>query len=348
MALLQVNAVRNLAEMPSPEQVQEINAGLDEITAYIEASRAPAAGSFNLFFSTLPLLILILSNAIIIFMIYRRFLKPFQNLEIFAENIARGNWEIPLEYQRVDYFGKFTWAFDNMRNELKQSKERERAAIEANKLVISTLSHDIKTPVSTIRAYAEALDSGIIKTAEQSKKYTTTIMRKADEIAQRSNDLLLHAVSELDKLEVNLSDIRLDIELRKALSIYEFSKLDVQIQDEPWPTVSVRADAFRLEQIIENIMRNAEKYAPGRMDISLHQEADYACISFRDYGAGIPDQDLPFVRHKFYRGSNSKAKEGAGLGLFIVSELMQKMNGKVELQNHTSGLTVQLFFALDS
>lgn len=73
----------------------------------------------------------------------------------FAENIAQGNFDVPLKYERCNYFGAFTWAFDSMRKEIIKARAAEREAVENNKTVIATLSHDIKTPVASIRAYAE-------------------------------------------------------------------------------------------------------------------------------------------------------------------------------------------------
>lgn len=92
---------------------------------------------------------------------YVSVIRPFRKLSDFAERVGGGDLDIPLEYERGNYFGKFTWAFDNMREEIKKSRAREKEAVENNKTVIASLSHDIKTPVSTIRAYAEALDMGM-------------------------------------------------------------------------------------------------------------------------------------------------------------------------------------------
>lgn len=79
--------------------------------------------------------------------IYFAVLRPFDKLKGFAENIAQGNFDVPLKYERSNYFGKFTWAFDSMRNEITKSRQCEKEAVENNKTVIATLSHDIKTPI---------------------------------------------------------------------------------------------------------------------------------------------------------------------------------------------------------
>ena len=78
--------------------------------------------------------------------------RPFHKLSDFAERVAAGDLDLPLKYERTNYFGKFTWAFDSMRKEIQRARSCEREAIENNKTVIASLSHDIKTPVATVRA----------------------------------------------------------------------------------------------------------------------------------------------------------------------------------------------------
>ena len=105
-------------------------------------------------------------------------LRPFEKLSHFADEIASGNFDLPLKYERSNYFGKFTWGFDRMRCEISNARAREKAAIENNKTVIASLSHDIKTPVASVRAYAEALDMGMAQNAAQRAEYPNMRMQK--------------------------------------------------------------------------------------------------------------------------------------------------------------------------
>ena len=92
----------------------------------------------------------------------------------------------------------------------------------------------------------------------------------------------------------------------------------------------------------ENIINNAEKYAKTQIDIFFTQEEENIVLHFRDYGGGIPDENMPFVFDKFYRGSNCGSEQGSGLGLYIVKYIVEKMGGRVLLQNHKDGLEVKL------
>ena len=103
----------------------------------------------------------------------------------------------------------------------------------------------------------------------------------------------------------------------------------------------ISADEKRLMQLTENILNNAAKYGEMPVDITIRQkDNDTVQINFKDYGNGMKDEDIPFALDKFYRGKNSADKPGAGLGLYIVKYITNKMNGEVRLYNHVDGLEV--------
>ncbi len=267
--------------------------------------------------------------------IYVSVLRPFDKLQHFADSIAKGNFDIPLKYERKNYFGKFTWAFDSMRNEITKARQCEKEAIENNKTVIATLSHDIKTPIASIRAYVEGLQANMDSTPEKRNKYLSVIMRKCDEVAKLTNDLFLHSLSDLDKLKINSEKLELCSFVERVVLEIADEHNDV-IFEKPEFEAFISADKNRLTQIIENIINNSRKYAKTKVDIKLTQADDSVNIHFTDYGKGIPDSDMPFIFDKFYRGKNVEGEQGSGLGLYIVKYLVEKMNGKVLLHNHTN------------
>lgn len=275
--------------------------------------------------------------------IYIAILRPFEKMKVFAEKIAQGNFELSLNYERSNYFGEFTWAFDSMRREITKARSCEREAVENNKTVIATLSHDIKTPISSIRAYAEGLEANLEGTHEKRVKYLSVIMRKCDEVSRLTNDLFLHSLSDLDKLKISMEKLELSSLLEKTINEIAAEQGDVHFQ-KPEFLVWVNADQNRLLQVTENLINNARKYAKSDIDISMTRMDDLTEIHFRDYGNGIPDEDMPFIFDKFYRGKNCGREQGSGLGLYIVKYVMEKMGGKILLHNHRNGLeaTVQL------
>ena len=278
--------------------------------------------------------------------LWQTILKPFHKLTDFAERLATGDMEIPLEYERTNYFGKFTWAFDSMRREIIRARECEREAIENNKTVIASLSHDIKTPVASIRAYAEALDMGMDGNAEKRQKYISTILSKCDEVSELTEDMFVHSLSDLDKLTMRPELMEPVGFMEKALAELDAGRGDINF-DKPLYSLQIKADSKRLEQLIGNLINNSRKYAKTQIDVSIKRLADRAEITVSDHGGGIPDEDLPFVFNKFYRGKNCGDENGAGLGLYIVRYIAVQSGGEVKLKNTGDGLAVTVSLPID-
>lgn len=263
---------------------------------------------------------------------YVSVIRPFRKLTDFAERVGGGNLDIPLEYERSNYFGKFTWAFDNMREEIKKARACEKEAIENNKTVIASLSHDIKTPVSTIRAYAEALEMGMDADPEKHQKYVETILKKCDEVKNFTEEMLTHSLTELQHLKMSPETFEICSfaeEIIKDLQA-EYNDIACHLPDEK---LCVYADKNRMAQVLENLVSNSRKYARTKIDVTVRKESGSSVILVRDFGPGIPDEELPFVFGKFYRGKTTSSESGAGLGLFIVKYIVEQSGGKVSLRN---------------
>lgn len=280
--------------------------------------------------------------------IYILMLRPFGKLEDFAADIAAGNLDRDLKYNRVNMFGEFTWAFDHMRREIKKARQCEQEAVENNKTVIATLSHDIKTPIASIRAYSEALSENMDTTPERRNRYIDVITRKCDEVARITDDMFIHSLHDLDKLIIKKESVEIDRVITDTVEAMAGGRSDI-VMREIKPGTIANADAGRIAQVIENIINNARKYAKSNIYIDTEITCG-ACpeyvLKIKDEGNGIPPEDMPFIFEKFYRGTNHGDEPGAGLGLFIVQYVMQQTNGRVELVNHDDGLCVLLCFPM--
>lgn len=329
--IVAVNELEQLAKTGDTVKLTEKSAALQE-SLRSSGSTVPADRS-SLYFGIVCVLYIIIVFAYIYFWV----LMPFDKMKIFAKEIAQGNFEIPLRYERSNYFGDFTWAFDSMRNEIKKARSCEKEAVENNKTIIATLSHDIKTPIASIRAYAEGLEANMDNSVLKRQKYISVIMKKCDEVSRLTNDLFLHSVSDLDKLKISLSHFELCTFLNEAVTGFSDGKDDIRLIL-PDKKIIVPADKNRLAQVCGNIVNNARKYAKTEIDISVILEEENVKVLFRDYGSGIPDNDMPFIFNKFYRGKNCGSEQGSGLGLYIVDYIVRRMDGKVMLNNYKNGL----------
>lgn len=336
LALVSLNEIEQLAK-------SDLNAMSEKIAALRESLRfLPHQTSFA---SPFPLLILcfvcIICLAIAFVFLYFSILHPFDKLEHFAAEISAGNFDLPLNYERSNYFGAFTWAFDNMRREITRARAGERESINNNKTVIATLSHDIKTPIASIRAYAEGLEAGLYDSPEKRAKYLDIIMKKCDEVSRLTDDLFLHSLTNLDKLKISSKKIDLNALLKENLAEIAGDRNDLYFTSPPLP-IFVLADENRLIQVMENLINNARKYAKTKIDISLHSFEEGAELIVKDYGKGIPDEDMPFIFQKFYRGKNCEKEEGAGLGLYIVKYIIDQLGGTISVCNWGRGLKVRI------
>lgn len=277
--------------------------------------------------------------------LYVKILQPFYKLEDYAGRIAKGDLDVAFDYERTNFFGAFTWAFDHMRKEILTAKKNEAQAVQENKTIIATLSHDIKTPIASIRAYAEGMEANLAADYETRERYLRVIMRKCDEVSRLVNDLVLHSLSELERLEIKEQKVNMADLLRETVQDLEHSSISLK---EPIPEVFVFADEKRMAQALFNILENAGKYAPeSEVDVwAIEEETRYE-IHIRDHGSGICPEDMPFVNRKFYRGKNVENKPGSGLGLYIVDYIMEKMHGGMVLENHANGLEVCLWLPLE-
>lgn len=329
--IMAANETQQLILMGETEQAAE---KAEELRESIRRSDA----EYHTDSRTVTMCIIGLSFVTVIFgYVYFAILRPFDKMKDFAQKIAQGNFDVPLDYERSNYFGAFTWAFDSMRREITKARSCEREAIDNNKTVIATLSHDIKTPIASIRAYAEGLEANMDGTPEKRKKYLGVIMKKCDEVSRLTNDLFLHSLSDLEKLKINPEKFELCGFLASTVGEIAAEQNDVNFK-KPDFSAEVCADKNRLVQITENLINNARKYAKSEIDVFITQSEGNAQIHFRDYGRGIPDEDMPFIFDKFYRGRNCGNEQGSGLGLYIVKYIAEKMGGNVLLHNHSDGL----------
>ena len=320
--------------------------------------------------------LLVLGYALIL-VVYRFEIKPVSEMENFASEIAKGNLDVPLPIHKNNMFGNFTESFDIMREELKASKERELEAEKAKREMVAELSHDLKTPVATIRATCEVLDLIYRKDIE---KLENELKAKADNFNDTDKE---EAEQRLSGLKSNLEKIgyiynKSDMINELVGSVFRATLDDMQeiktepkenesvtiesyfeglkeygniIMDNHIPECLVYMDKLRMEQVIDNIVGNSYKYAGTDIHVSFDEtemvlpgngnKASFIKITIRDAGPGVSEDDLPLLTEKFHRGSNAADKQGYGLGLYLANHYMEKQGGGMEYYND-NGFVVEL------
>ncbi len=267
-------------------------------------------------------------------------IRPFRKLKGFAERIASGNLDIPLEMDKRNLFGAFTESFDIMRSELKKARIAEAQANASKKELVAKLSHDIKTPVASIKAVSEV---GLaVATNEKEKENYTHIIGKVDQINTLVTNLFTATLEELQQLTVTPTNI----DSNQVKTLIENADYMHRATVPNMPECLVYADGLRLQQVFDNIFANSYKYAKTDIIVTTQKADNYIVIGIEDYGGGALPEELPVLKEKFKRGSNAKNTEGAGLGLYISDYFMREMQGELNIENGEHGLKVTITLAL--
>jgi len=279
---------------------------------------------------------------IIGFVVYLYFvvLQPFQRLESFAKQVAAGNLDVPLKMDKHNLFGAFTESFDLMRSELHKARESERAANKSKKELVAKLSHDIKTPVASIKAVTELMH--VLAKNHKEKERLETISTKAEQINALITDMFHATLEELKALPVNVQELASP----KLTEILRRSDYNGKLKPFSIPNALIVGDPLRIEQVFDNIIMNAYKYAKTEIEVKAYFKDEYLIIEIIDFGSGVPAEEVPFLLQKFYRGAAAAEEKGYGLGLHISNYLVEQMGGALEVDNHEDGFLVRIALKL--
>ena len=288
--------------------------------------------------SRLPLYINILLlgmmivTIIVLMYVYHKVLKPFQDMSNLSYELAKGNLSMPVKEEKSKLFGRFLWGMDMLREKLEETKEKELAFQKERKALILSLSHDIKTPLSSIELYSKALSEDLYDTQERKDKAYQGIARNVKEIKGYVNEIVTASREDFLNLEVRTGEYYIS-EVMKATESYYKDKLSVvhtEFQVEEISECLVKGDKDRMVEVLQNVMENAIKYGDGKkIRISFGEEEDCKLIQIENSGCSLKKEELPNLFDSFYRGSNSTGRKGSGLGLYICRTLMRKMDGEI-------------------
>lgn len=306
--------------------VEEINGKLYRIEYEVEA------GHEILWYMNGALLIMMLLSLIVLFYVGNKVLKPFHDMSNLSLELAKGNLSVPIKEEKSKLFGRFLWGMDMLREKLEDNKEKELEFQKDRKTLILSLSHDIKTPLSSIELYSKALSENLYDTKEKQEEALQGIARNVKEIKKYVNEIVTASREDFLNLEVEQGELYLSA-IIKATEVYYRDKLSVvhtEFVIESYDDCLLRGDKNRLIEVLQNIMENAIKYGDGqRIRISSEDEEDCKLIHIENTGCNLKEEELPNLFDSFYRGSNSHGVKGNGLGLYICKTLMRKMDGEV-------------------
>lgn len=287
-----------------------------------------------------------------------KIIKPMNEISHSSRRIIEGNYdyEVVRTFEsnvKENEIGDLIYSFELMRDELKEKQIREESLKQSQQELISCISHDLRTPISTIKAYVEALRDGIAKTPEQRSQYTQIILEKVNLLTNMINDLLEYSNAQLNQLKMNLKEIyfgdyyktlieELSVICERKHVIFHASLLEEN------PLVVM--DSKRITEVFYNLLENSMKY---RSDEPLEIKIEVAIINkhirirFMDNGIGIHEADLSRVFERFYRAEKSRTSSvpGSGLGLSICKYIVERHHGEIYCKSNRGceiGFTIPL------
>lgn len=273
-----------------------------------------------------------------------RILAPFEKLTTVPYELSKGNLTSPVKETPNRFFGKFIWGIDLLRENIENNKSRELNLQKEKKTLLLSLSHDIKTPLSTIKLYSKALSKGLYTDKEKQIEIAENINSKADEIESYVSQIIRASNEDFLQLDVKNDEFYLS-ELVNSITDYYTEKLalvHIDFSVNEYSNCLISGDSDRSVEVLQNVIENAVKYGDGKtIKILFRQEEDCQLITVKNSGCTLPDTEILHIFDSFWRGSNSDNQNGSGLGLYICRQLMRKMNGEIfaELEDDFMNVT---------
>lgn len=284
------------------------------------------------------IVVLILSACLLVVWIYRGVIGPLKKMQAATENIKEGNLDFELCPEADDELGQLCMDLEDMRKRLKSNAEEKVEFDRENKELISNISHDLKTPVTAIKGYAEGIMDGVADTPEKMNKYIRTIYDKANDMDRLINELTTYSGIDNNRIpytfrRINVADYFGDCVEEVGLDL-ESKNIQLNYDDLVEPSTQIIADPEQLKRVINNIIGNSVKYMDkeqGVIDIRILDEVDSIRVEIEDNGMGIAAKDLPSVFERFYRtdASRNSSKGGSGIGLSIVKKIIEDHGGYI-------------------
>ena len=257
---------------------------------------------------------------------------PFGRLNDVPKELARGNLAVPIPEEKSRLFGKFTWGVNLLRESIENSRKKEITMQRDKKLLLLSLSHDIKTPLSAIKLNAKALAKGLYKNEEKRRAAAESINTRADEIERFVSEITKAASEDFMSFEVTLGEEFLSVIITKIYARYapQLSMSGTELLLQKYDDCILSCDPDRLAECLQNLIENAIKYGDGRqIEISFDKMDGCELITVSNTGCTLEAKELPQIFESFHRGNNADSVQGNGLGLFICRRLMGLMNGEV-------------------
>jgi signal transduction histidine kinase len=292
------------------------------------------AGVFTVGFFVLSFLLM---NGWVSYRFTRSIIAPVSRLRDAAVKISEGDLSGGIAEEGEGEVRELSRTLELMRIKLKESLYLQQKYDDNRRFLVSSISHDLKTPVASIIGYIEGIIDGVANTPGKMAEYLETARAKANLVNAMIDDLLLYSKLDLNQIPYHFEKTELASYLEDCVAdhrhAFEKANIRLALTRELKETVFVFIDRERFQRVMQNILDNARKYMEkpgGRVEVILRETRTSAIVEVRDNGPGIPEDSLPQIFDRFYRADPSrKTAGGSGLGLAIAKQIVEGHEGKI-------------------
>lgn len=298
------------------------------------------------------LILIMVTAAVLSFWLYHSITKHLRKMQDATQMIKMGNLDFVLKPDVDDELGTLEKDLEEMRQRLQASAEEKIKFDKESKELISNISHDLKTPVTAIKGYAEGIMDGVSDTPEKMDKYIHTIYNKANEMDLLINELTLYSKIDTNRIPYNFSTISANEYFNDCAEDLSFEleskNVDFNYQNFVDDEVKIIADAEQIRRVIHNIVNNSVKYMDKdrpKINLRVRDVGDFVQVEIEDNGKGIGSKELPHIFERFYRTDTSRnsSKGGSGIGLSIVKKIIEEHGGKIWATSKEKTGTTMIF-----
>lgn len=295
------------------------------------------------------------SNALITYIVSKSILEPIRLLTLAAKQIAEGRLDFSLQTVGKDEIGELASIFEHMRGKLLEAKKLQERYEENRKQLIASISHDLRTPMTSIKGYARGIVDGIVESPERTAHYANIIYSNANTLETMIDELFLYSKLDLNKVPMLLEEIDLRAYMNDYVEELAFSLMQegggVAFKHNPADSYMVLADRDQLRRVVGNIVQNSLKYMDKeekKMEVRLVSEQNRVRVEIEDNGIGIASESLPYIFDSFYRTDNARSSStgGSGLGMAIAKQIIEAHGGTMEAAS-TLGAGTTICFSLN-
>lgn len=264
---------------------------------------------------------------------------PIKKISHGADEIAMGNLDYEIDYKSTNELGQTARSFNDMRVKLKESIERQHKVEEERKVLIAGIAHDMRTPLTSVKGYAEGLADGIADTPEKQERYIKTICDSIADMEKILDDLLTVSKLELINYELSKTDVSVkeffDDGAQEIKTLLDNCGFDFSYENKCSDETVICIDADRFSRVISNIISNSIKYArddiKGKISIVIDEYERSVIIEISDNGIGVDRESLPKIFDTMYRTdpARTKVSQGSGLGLAVCKQIVELHSGTI-------------------